>query len=138
MAHKKKIATKFSPRYKLEISQRQAELISNAVELYARLGGGQFKMLDHFFWNKKGALEKAHPHLDDLQLIKNGSLNAYPGIGQLDDDFRILYDIHQVVRYRLALDRKPDGKRSWSVDLRDPLQSCKTQPLAKMEKVFSK
>lgn len=134
MPKQKKSSRLSKPRYRLEVSQRQAQLISNAVELYARLGMGQYVMLEYFFWGDLNALEKARPHLNDLQIIKNEAFHGK----KLDDAFRILYDIHQVVRYRLAIDRPQKKKMPWSVDCRDPLQTSSVQPLAKIEPIDSK
>ena len=134
MPKEKNFSRSVKPRYRLEISHRQAQLISNAVELYARLGMGQYVMLEYFFWGDLNALEKARPHLNDLQAIRNEALHRK----KLDDAFRILYDIHQVVRYRLAIDHPQKKKMPWSVDSRDPLQTSSVQSLAKIEPIDSK
>mgnify|MGYP001565132730 CR=1 FL=1 len=128
-------ATKKKPsdcRYVLEISERQAQLISDAVELNARLGMGQFEELTCFFWSKGGSLEKARPHIDSLRLIKNGSLNSSPGIcsKSVDDDYRVLYDLHQVIRHRLAWDRDPKATVCKDVRYDTPRQLSKDEHLA--------
>jgi len=126
--------------YALEISERQAQLISNAVELYARMGLGQFEMLNDFFWKPKGALEQAREHLDSLRLIKNGSLNSHPGIASdlVDDEYRILFDLHRVIRHRLAWDRDPQAAGWKGVAFDTPRQLSKSQDLAKIAQVVAK
>lgn len=122
-------------RYVLELSERQAQVLSQAAELYARLGTGQFDKLDRFFWKY---LEQARPHLDVLSMIKNGSPNAGPGIRspEVDDDYRVLYDLHQVLRHRLSWDRDPQPQgvlRGVSYD--EPSKTSKKEPLARIEEL---
>lgn len=126
--------------YMLELSERQAQLISNAVELYARMGLGQFEMLNYFFGKPTGALEQAREHLDSLRLIKNGSLNSHPGIGSdsVDDDYRILFDLHRVIRHRLAWDRDPQATGWRGVNFDTPMKLSKNQDLAKIAQVVAK
>lgn len=124
-------------RYVLEFSERQAELLSHAAELYARMGLGQFNVLDRFFWEPINAIQEAHKHLDALRLIKNGSLNSDPGISSdsIDDDYRVLYDLHQVIRHRLAWDRDPEPKGLKGVSFDTPRQLSKHEPLANIAAV---
>lgn len=133
-----KTGKKSGRRYVLELSERQAQVLSQAAELYARLGTGQFDKLDRFFWKPQGAMAQARAHLDGLRLIKNGSLNAYPGIrsAEVDDDYRVLYDLHQVLRHRLAWDRDPQPQgmlRGVAYD--EPYKTSKGEPLACIEEI---
>ena len=140
MAKAKQVRKSSGRHYTLEISERQAQLISNAVELYARMGLGQFEMLDHFFWKPKGALEQAREHLNSLRLIKNGSLNSNPGISSdlVDDDCRVLFDLHRVIRHRLAWDRDPQATGWKGVAFDTPRQLSESQDLAKIAQVVAK
>lgn len=122
-------------RYVLELSERQAQVLSQAAELYARLGTGQFDKLDRFFWKD---LQQARPYLDVLSTIKNGSPNAGPGIRspEVDDDYRVLYDLHQVLRHRLSWDRDPQPQgmlRGVAYD--EPYKTSKGEPLACIEEI---
>ena len=118
-------------RYVLEVSGAQVKLISTAVEFYARLGTGQFIHLDRFFWKD---IEKARPHLESLHILRNGSLNCFGSIrsGSIDDDYRVLYDLHQVIRHRLALDKNLRPEKQLSVDYNTPWRSSKKEPLARI------
>jgi hypothetical protein len=116
-------------RYTLELSRRQADLISQAAELCARFGTGHFYVLEKFFWSD---LERARPHIQQLQLIKNGSLDVLPGIHEAEENFKVLYDLHQVIRHRIAHDREP-GAKSRTVDHNAPLRSSKRESLARFE-----
>lgn len=124
-------------RYVLELSERQAQVLSQAAELYARLGTGQFDKMDRFFWKD---LQQARPHLDVLSMIKNGSPNSGPGIRspEVNDDYRVLYDLHQVLRHRLSWDRDPQPQgvlRGVSYD--EPSKTSKGEPLARIEELKS-
>lgn len=129
-------------RYVLELSQGQAELVSRAVELYARLGMGQFEMLDRFFsWEPKGScLERARPLLQELVAIKNGRPHCYPGIHskEISDDYRVLYDLHQVIRHRLAWDRDSHPEGWKGVDYDEPRRASATESLARIDRVEAK
>jgi len=116
------------------MSEYQAQLISNAVELVARLGMSQFNMLEEFFWNDLDELEKVRPLLKELQKIKTGSHRVNPGLGSslVDEDFRVLFDLHRLIRHRLAWDREPNNT-SYSVIYDEPRQESKVQPLATIE-----
>ncbi|MBI4422295.1 MAG: hypothetical protein HY554_01125 [Elusimicrobia bacterium] len=132
---KSKARKKSRRRYVLELSERQAQALSQAAELYARLGTGQFDKLDRFFW--KSVLQ-ARPHLDALCMLKNGSLNAGPGIrsSEVDDDYRVLYDLHQVLRHRLSWDRDPQPQGMLrGVFYDEPSRTSKEEPLARIEEL---
>lgn len=136
-------ATRKKPRncrYALEISKCQAQLISDAVELNARLGMGQFEELTFFFWSKGVSMEEARPHIDSLRMIKNGSLNSSPGIcsESVDDDYRVLYDLHQSIRHRLAWDRDPQATVCKGVCYDTPRQLSKNEPLATISAIAVK
>jgi hypothetical protein len=134
---KSKAAKKSGRRYVLELSERQAQALSQAAELYARLGMGQFDQLDRFFWKPQESLDQARAHLDALRMIKNGSLNAHPGIysPDVDDDCRVLYGLHQVIRHRLAWDRDPHPGILRGVSYDKPLKTSKNEPLAGIEEL---
>lgn len=118
-------------RYVLELSKRQAQVLSQAAELFARLGIGQFDKLDRFFWD---SAQQARDHLDALRLLKNGSLYASPSIRspEINDDYRVLYDLHQVIRHRLAWDRDPNPGAFHGVAHDKPMQTSKDEPLARI------
>lgn len=122
-------------RYVLELSERQAQVLSQAAELYARLGMGQFDKLDRFFWKPQKSLDQARTYLDALRMIKNGSVNAHPSLrsAEVDDDYRVLYDLHQVIRHRLAWDREPQPQGLRGVSYDDPYQMSKDEPLARID-----
>ena len=126
-------------RYVLELSESQAEFVSRAVELYARLGLGQFPMLDRFFsWKgKQSEVERALPLLQELAVIKNGDPHSHPGIYSkaISDDYRVCFDLYQVVRHRLAWDREPNSQSWLNVDFSDPLRASTSEELARITRI---
>lgn len=142
MKTRKPAPSKKTSRYVLEISARQAEMISQAVELTARLGMGQFEELDRFFWPeiKGDQRDEVREHCQALCRIKNGAPHQYPGIHSdaISDDYRVLFDLHRVVRHRLAWDRNPNPPNFAGVAFDTPRPTSKIEDLAKIEKVAAK
>lgn len=127
-------------RYVLELSEAQAELVSRAVELYARLGLGQFHLvLDRFFsWKgKESESARARPLLQALATIRNGDPHSHPGIHskEISDDYRVCFDLYQVVRHRLAWDREPNPKDRLIVDFREPHRGSTSEELARISRI---
>lgn len=141
-AAKRRKARTQSRRYVLELSEGQARLVSRAVELYARLGMGQFDMLDSFFpvEAKIRGRERVRPLLQELVVIKNGAPHTYPGIhsNEIGDDYRVLYDLHKVIRHRLAWDRDPNASGWKGVDYDEPRRASTTEDLARIDQVETK
>lgn len=96
----------------ITVTEEQARLINHCLELYSRLGLGQFNFLkEHWgiqqkIWNKEldhdfgeEELLKLRNTIFDLDFGLNGS----HGIGspKVDEDSRIAFDIQQVIRHEL-------------------------------------
>lgn len=114
-------------KYKLELTQDQADIISAACELYCRIGLGQFdrmiefcmdkefycrkeKMTDEEFNNWIDRREKAENKMYEAREFiftkLQGKLHTY-GIGH-DTESNMAWNIHQVLRYHAGNDeRKP-------------------------------
>ena len=124
-------------KYKLEIDTDQAKIIDLALDLYTRIGQGMF---EEILWHPRYAfktntdnLPEARIILDRLKKLLTGNdPNVYDGMGQLTDEDHIAYDLHQVIRYRLAWDENPKG--DITVDFGKPLKYSNYE-LAKMEKI---
>ena len=97
---------------KLEITDKQAYLIMDALELYSRIGMGQFdKIKDHptihnHIWNNHR--DEYHDFADNELLIVrnklfdlNYGLNGSHGINSpsIDDSNRLAFDLRQVIRH---------------------------------------
>lgn len=114
--------------YQITVSEKQARIISSALDIYSRIQGGQFaKVLDRFEWKELSNDEKKRIEymLTDLKCMLTGvEGNGYIGIGQISEDGRIAYDIHQVIRHCLAHNTKPtpNSWTEWTVDFDKPSQ----------------
>lgn len=128
-------------RYLLEVSEAQARLISDALEFYSRIGIGQIEMVEERFrWHNEfkehaEAREAGRTHLMVAKELltgcpPNGSAGIHnPRVAEMN---RRAYDIHQVIRNRLAWDRDPKG--SFQVEFDEPRQISDT-PLPTIQKV---
>lgn len=144
--------------YTLTVTAKQAAIISAACELLARLGLGQWP---GFIRHLPGdALRHAceledelrpimaawfarHPIGKDKVVINGWQSSLGMGSQHVSSAARVAFDLHQVIRHRLAWDKAvadgiTDGQtRDWSrmmiVDFDDAMR-CGTEPLAAMEK----
>jgi len=105
----------------LELSERQAKIVQSALDIYTRLGLGQIERVGDFLdWKTRDQWEQL---LAAVKVIGTGHHpNASTGIShpELDDRFKIAYEIQQVVRGKVAWHNKPEG--GWTVDFDDPLK----------------
>ena len=139
MAKKKKPVEVVPPKFVLELSELQAEVLIKALDLYSRIGIGQIGEVHNIL-----TLE---PH------IKSPSENTYQGIKnaldfvkrelfgfeagasfamhapQVPDKFKVAWDLQQVIRHKLAWTANPAG--GVGVSFQEPMKSSK-EPLATM------
>ena len=141
--------------YSLQLTERQAKLLSYACDQYARLIQGQDGAYQELFeqaWEKRckeavgghgmdkewnGGWYMMRDHAERLcRIIKK----RFWGLGRgwlngihYDDTADILLDIHRVLRHQFYKDR---GDTSIStVDSENPTSSIGTEPLAKVERL---
>ena len=142
--------------YTIAVTAEQARIISDACELLARLGTGQWpEFIDYMpeplaFHGRHDAVEALRPVMADL-------LRQYSPAGAYIDGYqshlgifnelaargaREAWDLHQVIRHRLAWDRaiaegRTDGTtRNWAdgmmgVDYDEPMHAG-SEPLAEI------
>lgn len=129
--------------YNLKINKKQAEVISKALDLYSRIGSGQTsEMLWHpsvagKMWAKNDNLNENQMNqklvrqlLDDIKRIIWGYRpNEHGGITTAEETDKIAYDLHQIIRHKIAWDNEPDG--GLTVNFHKPMQYSKEE-LAKM------
>lgn len=133
---------KKNKRYALTITEEQANTLINALDLYQRIGMGQ---LDEII--RVAVPAPGHKYnwveVDKTMNILKLQLLGWPHIGtahsirsrQLPDEFRVAWDIQQVVRHRLAHDGlKPGEKPGIYVQFDEPRQSSK-EPLPEIKQV---
>jgi len=128
-------------KYQLTISEKQARVIITALDLFLRIGLGQFeKILDHPQYLHKIINDNVSFKESEKLLYRIKSiLTGYPpyashGIGSLKvhEDCTISYDIAQVIRHRLAWDKKPEG--GLTTDFGTPVQFS-NEELAKIKTI---
>ena len=137
--------------YTLTITERQARVLSMACEVLARLGMGQFKdAFEHLPEAKQRDLSAWHDDMEQISRILSkhmpggiDGIRSSTGISNADEEARTAWDLHAVIRHRLAWDRaKAEGvtdgtKREWpammQVSYDEPMKYSE-EPLAKIER----
>lgn len=131
--------------YNLKISKKQAKVISKALDFYSRIGCGQMsEVLWHpsvakKMWVKNDKLtENQYNHkvvgqlLDNIKkIIWNYDPNEHGGINMADENDKVSYDLHQVIRHKLAWDKEPKG--GMTVDFHKPMQYSEEEKLAEIK-----
>lgn len=147
---------KNKPVYRLELTERQAKLLSYACDQFSRLICGQdmaFQDLMEAAWEKRckeavgghgmdkewdgGWYNMRHDAEEICQNIKKRfwGLDRQSLYGvYYDDTADILFDIHCVIRHQLWLDKPDENKSTMTVDASEAMQFGK-EPLAKIEKI---
>lgn len=145
--------------YTITLTQKQLETVQEALEVYSRLGIGQWRQAFEKLplRQNESSFDWAHWHdfLDDVGFqIKNFTkqrVDGYQsslGIHGLDvsESAQIAWDVHQVIRHRLSWERAVeqgfveslDSPRNWremlGVNYDEPMPTS-DQPLAKVERV---
>lgn len=143
--------------YTLTVTAKQAAIISQACELLTRLGLGQWPEfirhlpgdafvhaceLENELRPVMAAWFARHPIGKDKVVINGWRSSLGIGSQHVSSEARVAFDLHQVIRHRLAWDKAvadgiTDGQtRDWSrmmvVNYDDPMR-CGPEPLAKME-----
>ena len=124
--------------YNLNITKEQAEVLIKALDLYSRIGIGQFEeILKHPTWRYKlissdhQINRAAEIMIADLRQLITGERHGGPGITVSEEHNRIAYDMLQVIQHRLAWDENPEG--GTQVNFHDPIQWA-DHGLAEIEK----
>ncbi len=141
--------------YNVRLTIRQAKLLSYACDRFARCIEGQdwtFRELLEEAWEKRckeatgnfmhkewdgGWSAMRHEAEELCKKIKlrfwGLESNTMYGI-HYDDTADILWDIHQVIRHQLWLDRPDEDKSFITVDSYEPMRTG-DEPLAKIERI---
>lgn len=141
--------------YQLELTERQARILSSVCDQFGRLICGQdwfYQKLLEAAWEKR--CKKATGKTMDKdwdggwsamrdeaeKLCKDAKKrfwgldsNVMNGIGY-DETSDILFDLHQVIRHQLWLDRPDKDKSRMTVDSDEPMRHG-SEPLARMGKI---
>lgn len=125
----------------LELNQKQAETMKQALELFARIGMGQLHDLKFHPAFQKRNYDRQE--VDEwLDKVKETVFDDLYGRGHsygirhenTHEASKEAYDMYQVIRHALAWNRNPEG-HFWSVEFDEPTQFSQ-QPLitCKIEK----
>lgn len=147
---------KNKPVYRLELTERQARLLSYACDQFSRLICGQdmaFQDLMEAAWEKRCKEAVGGHGMDkewdggwynmrhDAEEICQNIKKRFWGLGRqtlygvhYDETADILFDIHCVIRHQLWLDRPDDKKSNITVDASEAMRFGE-EPLAKIEKI---
>lgn len=129
-----------SKQYTLHLTEKQARVIVNALDLYSRIGMGQLKEVAYVLRATQKLNDNTDVEIqersDQINIIRdrleaisrywmNGS--GYHSITsqKISDVFRVAWDIQQVIRHRLAWDKNPKG--DITVDFDDALKTSEEQ-----------
>ena len=130
-----------------ELSEKQAAVLRSALELYVRTHLGQIPTIVENLPLKRGV--EQHKVIQALRAALHGEMRQdvdgwRSNLGLLNDEAdesaRIAWDMHTVIRHRLAWDRaraegrtNPDGSRNFSqmmgVDYDEPSRTAKDERL---------
>lgn len=120
-------------KYQITLNKDQAQIISKALDFYSKIIGGEFNEIRKLFSNTKPEnCKEIEKTLSRLKFLLTGmEENSNFGIGNISEKGRNAYDLHQVIRHRLAVD-KHESYHEFSVAFHSPYQ-WGTQPLAQIE-----
>lgn len=111
-------------KYQITMTEEQARLISDALDLYTRMGLGQFEKIvdvyDQGYTMGDYPRARLRDALDGAKVAAGHPINGSHGIHnpQVRRVFRSAFDLQQVIRNRLAWDRTPKGGNT--VDFDEP------------------
>lgn len=121
---------------KIELTEKQAQIVQMALEIYSRMRMGQFGIaLDEAFMDKSlhwDEREQVETYLKS-KFFPELSKNSYYGItsDKTGKDAGIAYEIRQTIRQYMAVKRN-DGCYDWTNDYDDPLKVSE-EPLPTIE-----
>lgn len=117
----------------LKVSDKQLRVIQNALELYARIGIGQFDRVLDEFWDIKGDRQTARRYLDMAHVEITGyPANAGISISMAESKFKIAWDIYRIIRKNL-FDKNPYKVAGFTPVDGDPVYRLSDETLPVLE-----
>lgn len=123
-------------RYTMSMDEEQAHITSKALELYTRVMMGQFGYIAEVaqpLIEERGVATFAEAS-EAMILVKEAVLGFSTGQShgihnpKVHEHARIAFDVHKVIRHRLAWDREPQGGMGVDFDDPDPTAHDKLLP----------
>lgn len=135
----KKLVEVVPPKFVLELTELQAELLVKALDLYSRIGIGQIGEVhniltlephtnppgEHTYQGIKNALDFVKRELFGFESGASFAMHN----SKVPEKFRVAWDLQQVIRHKLAWTANPAGGAG--VSFHEPMKSSK-EPLATM------
>lgn len=142
-------------KYNLKLTENQAKILSRACDVYSRLICGQDREYQDLFeaaWEKRckeatgnimdesfeGGWSKMR---DDSERLCKEIKKRFWGLDwsslygvKYSEISDVLFDLHQVIRHQLWLDRPEDKKSDYTVDASEAMQFAQ-EPLATIERI---
>lgn len=120
--------------YNIEVNEKQARVLIQALDLYSRLLAGQLDELNHLFvFNGNIKYNAAEKQIDELKAILFPDLIAASSYGicgeKTPNAAKIAFDIQQAVRNAVAWDKNPEG--GFQVDFDKPYKTS-NEPIPKV------
>ena len=135
--------------YNLKINEAQAQVLTDALEIYARLGMGQiYEILEHPDLRKQRdafVIDYCRALCENLRgAIFGLPIGNYYSISnrEISDTNRVAYDLVQVIRHRLVWDRagnppERDHKTMFGPIYDEPMHFSEEQPLPSIDRLDS-
>ena len=141
--------------YNLKLTENQTKILSRACDVYSRLICGQDREYQNLFeaaWEKrcKEATGKImddsfeggwHVMREDAEELCKEIKKKFWGLDwcslygvHYDETSDVLFDLYQVIRHQLWLDRPEDKKSHYTVDASEAMQFAQ-EPLAHIERI---
>lgn len=126
---------------KIELSDKQADVLIAALDLYSRIHLGQFEEVANvarmYDVSRLNGDYEAHNEFDDaireaktiLGFCRNGSYGIFNE--RVNDVARVAWDMQQVIRHYLAWKRNPEG--GFTVNFDTPHRSGKEDLISVVE-----
>lgn len=114
-------------QYKVTLSEAQVDVILRALDMYSRLGCGQFEEIDRLFqfdprrnpksygWDIRCQLDALKQQFLPLQFNASYSICSQ----EVPVDFRLAWDVYQTIRHHVSWERHPEG--GFTVNFREPM-----------------
>lgn len=150
---KRQTPAKPFPKYVITLTEGQARVVQEALELYARLGMGQAGEVANLYLNHPVPRQDGTPQtLADYRVIRDlldgvwFALGFGPGAHwamsapAVPEVYKIAWDVHATIRHRLAWDRAGNPpKRDWhtmmGVQYDEPMRASDEEELPTIERV---